>query len=305
MAIRGMLSQRTRKAVGRAKGGKIVKLSIDHLTLAGPDLDQLQQPFREMNLQPDYGGPHENGVTHMALLGFADGSYLEFFSPRVAGATSPIWDDFIVGSAGPSAWAIASEQAGPLAEKLRAQGLTVRGPLDRGRKKPDGTALRWQMVFIGDGSPGAFHPFVVQDLTPRPQRVSVSACAQACGVHGIEAIMLAVTDTALAIHEMRRAYDLDAPRTLQLPGLDATAFAFRDAPLIVATPAATNTALSRRLARFGAAPCGVIFSSDGLNDSARAMGLPQPAGPKSLLRLHALEQAPGTFFGLVQRGSLI
>ena len=56
-------------------------LQIDHVTVCGRDLDRMRQSFAERGLATEYGGPHANGLTHMALAGFDDGSYLELIAP--------------------------------------------------------------------------------------------------------------------------------------------------------------------------------------------------------------------------------
>ena len=55
-------------------------LKIDHVTIAGPRLEAMQAAFAGLGFTTDYGGPHSNGITHMALLGFRDGSYIELIS---------------------------------------------------------------------------------------------------------------------------------------------------------------------------------------------------------------------------------
>ena len=67
-------------------------LKIDHVTLAGSDLKALEQVFALAGLATDYGGPHSNGITHMSLLGFDDGSYIELISTLEPGQAAPWWD---------------------------------------------------------------------------------------------------------------------------------------------------------------------------------------------------------------------
>ncbi len=55
-------------------------MQIDHVTVAGSDLDLLRRAFSACGLESVYGGPHANGVTHMASIGFRDGSYIELIS---------------------------------------------------------------------------------------------------------------------------------------------------------------------------------------------------------------------------------
>jgi len=53
-------------------------------------------------MTPDFGGPHGNGVTQMALVGFDDGTYLELIAPIKAGVTTGSdWAKFYGGGCGP------------------------------------------------------------------------------------------------------------------------------------------------------------------------------------------------------------
>src|SRR5512146_2575567 len=90
----------------------ITVLSVDHASICGSDLQALQQAFTDAGLKPDYGGPHTTGGTHMALLGFDDGSYLELIAPQTLGSAdgSP-WGKLLAADAGPCAWAVSSEDA--------------------------------------------------------------------------------------------------------------------------------------------------------------------------------------------------
>jgi len=49
-------------------------LSIDHVTLACSELESLRAALAQLGLATTYGGPHANGVTHMAARGLADGT---------------------------------------------------------------------------------------------------------------------------------------------------------------------------------------------------------------------------------------
>jgi len=83
-----------------------MSLRVDHVTIAGSHLASLEQAFTGVGLKPAYGGPHSNGITHMDLLSFADGSYIELISTLEPGQTSPLWHAHIAGDGGPCAWAV-------------------------------------------------------------------------------------------------------------------------------------------------------------------------------------------------------
>ena len=56
------------------------ELIIDHVTAAGKDLKTMQAGLAAMGIPCEYGGPHKNRATEMALASFPDGSYLELIA---------------------------------------------------------------------------------------------------------------------------------------------------------------------------------------------------------------------------------
>src|SRR5208282_5090765 len=58
-----------------AQETKSVTLELDHVSVCGSSLDTLRQYFTDVGLTPDFGGPHGNGITQMAMIGFDDGTY--------------------------------------------------------------------------------------------------------------------------------------------------------------------------------------------------------------------------------------
>ena len=276
--------------------------TLDHLTLAGRSLAAMSEPFAALGLAPDYGGPHENGVTHMSMLGFDDGTYLEFIAPREPDAVSPIWHAFSSRDAGPAAWCVASKDAAREADRLRALDIPVQGPAARGRRRPDGVALEWHLAFVGEGSPGAFHPFLIEDVTPRGERVGVTPSTGAAGLTGIEAVILCVADLEEATQALRRAYRLPPAVPVFLPGLDATVVGFAGEPLLLAEPLDAASPLGERLAMVGAAPCGLVIGSRDLDLTAASLKLTgTDAGQDSLLAL-PFSVGPGAFAAIVPSG---
>jgi len=56
------------------------ELFVDHVTAAGKDLKAMQASLAAVGLASEYGGPHSNHATEMAVVSFADGSYLELIA---------------------------------------------------------------------------------------------------------------------------------------------------------------------------------------------------------------------------------
>src|SRR5208282_3241724 len=85
-------------------------LTIDHVTVAGTDLKQMQARLAAVGIPSDYGGPHSNHATPMAITSFPDGSYLELIAlqtnPDEKAVAAHYWSKQMRGDAGPAAWAV-------------------------------------------------------------------------------------------------------------------------------------------------------------------------------------------------------
>jgi hypothetical protein len=248
-------------------------LRIDHVTLAGADLDLIRQRFAELGLGTDYGGPHSNGVTHMALLGFDDGSYLELISTLEPGASSPLWDAQIRDNAGPAAWAVGVDDLAREKERLARGGVTARGPVPMTRTRPDGTMLAWELLFPGDAPPGATLPFAIRDRTPRSQRVSPSASVAGSELLGVAGVMVGVAALEKSAALYRRAYGWPEPMIAHDASLGARLAGFEGTPVILAEPAESASWLAQRLGRYGESPVGVLLTTADLAGSAARLPL--------------------------------
>src|SRR5579863_6757554 len=86
------------------------QLHIDHVSVAGKDLHAMVAALRAAGLPSEYGGPHSNRATEMALTSFPDGSYLELIAiqPKAdpAAVAAHYWHKFLESDGGPCAWAI-------------------------------------------------------------------------------------------------------------------------------------------------------------------------------------------------------
>ncbi len=238
-----------------------MKLQIDHVTVAGQRLEALASAFAAAGIAADYGGIHSNGITHMSQLAFDDGSYIELVSVHRPGEVSPWWHGHIVHGGGPSGWAVRCESVAAEAERLRRAGVSVDGPHALSRRRPDGVTVAWELAFVGDHGPGALHPFVIADQTPREHRVTPSASVRGSELGAVEAVVLAVPDVFATAEHLREVYALAQPEpwaSVEFPG---PMLRFTDAPLLLAGPGGESDWLAERLARFGPTPCAVLIGS--------------------------------------------
>src|SRR5262245_43043314 len=151
-------------------------LVIDHVTIAWSSLETVERAFADVGLATEYGGPHGNGITHMDVLGFDNGSYIELISTMQPGLNPDAsWAEAIVGNAGPCAWAVRAQDVAGEIERVRTLGIPVAGPNPGSRSRPDGQLLEWEVADPGGWGTGALLPFLIKDRTPRELRVHPAA----------------------------------------------------------------------------------------------------------------------------------
>lgn len=246
-----------------------IPLKIDHVTVAGTSLAQMEAAFAGLGLTPDYGGPHSNGVTHMALLGFNDGSYIEFISTLQPGPSdTAFWGRHIAGNAGPCAWAVQVNNVTAEASRVAALGVKVDGPHYYHRRRPDGALVEWDLAFLGDKSAGATLPFIIKDITPRNWRVrpSASVTGQSALLTGMDTVVLGVHNLPDAAALFRRVYGWAAPHSTPNTDWGAELANFAGTPVTLAAPLETNNNwLHERLYRFDDAPCAYLLGARDFN----------------------------------------
>ncbi|MCU4924370.1 VOC family protein [Halobacteria archaeon AArc-dxtr1] len=237
-------------------------VSIDHVTIAGSSLAELETAFSDAGIDPEYGGEHDGLPTHMSIVGFEDGTYLELIA-KAAPETAPFWDDAMENDAGPCAWAARSADLDADIARLRENGIAVDGPHPYTRDRPDGEPAEWRLAFLGDGEPGKLLPFLIEDVTPRERRVSSTPSAAEAGLTGIETVVLAVEDVDAAVDAVRRAFDAPDPDRLVVDAgpFAGTVVAFGDLPAVFVEPNPDDP-LAERLAAHGPGPCGFVVETD-------------------------------------------
>ncbi|HVN54684.1 MAG TPA: VOC family protein [Anaerolineaceae bacterium] len=253
-----------------------IPLSIDHTTLAARDLDLLVESFRRLGLNPVYGGAHSNGVTHMAVLGFPDGSYIELISTLRPGQNSPWWDQAIRTSAGPCAWAIQAKGIDEEARRLAGLGIPVRGPLMLSRLRPDGVRIEWELAFPDEKEPGSTLPFLIEDITPRELRVQPAPAVAQAGLIGIRKVVLGVGSLSAAARRFEELYGWPQPEIEEQPGFGARLASFAGQPVILAEPIDLDGWLAQRLDRLGETPCAFVLACRKLTEVSPNLGLSNP-----------------------------
>jgi hypothetical protein len=239
------------------------QLKVDHVTIAGRDVKQMQAMFASVQFPTQYGGKHTGGLTEMALKSFADGSYLELIAAqKPTGAAGHYWATFIDGDAGPCAWAVAVDDIAVPEQRLKSLGIPTE-VTEGGRARPDDVRLAWETLRIGSAPQGTFFPFLIHDLTPRDRRAFPQGKPSDPDIKGILWVVIAVRDLPSAIEQYRKVFQLPEPAFQNDPMLGARLAAFQDSPVILAGALSAESWLGRRLAHFGDAPCAFVIASNG------------------------------------------
>ena len=190
-----------------------------HVVILVAELEAAIADYTALGLTVQRGGTHAGGATHNALIGFADGSYLEliaFLKPDPAHRWGPAAQRGIEGFID---FALLPSSVGEVVAAARSRGLAYDGPVDSGRLRPDGQRLAWQMGM----PPSRDLPFLCGDITPRALRVCEGEVRwHANGVQGVAvlSVLVANLETSLARYAaLLGPAAVQGVRCVGLPGL--------------------------------------------------------------------------------------
>jgi hypothetical protein len=168
---------------------------LDHVVYVARDLTDAIKDHQRKGFTVTPGGEHAGGVTHNALVCFADGSYVEIVAFRRPDPSHRWWSHATHG--GFADFAVLSDDLAQDASALN--GLVMREAAEGGRTRPDGVSLGWRVAFLR-----APLPFLIEDLTPRDLRVPAGDAARhANGATGIARVVVAARDE----HATRANYE--------------------------------------------------------------------------------------------------
>src|SRR2546428_7288800 len=134
---------------------------LDHVVMVVRDLVAAMDDYRRRGFTVTPGGEHADGLTHNALIPFADGRYLELVAFHdLRRGSSHRWWKIAADGGGLADFALLSDD---LAADAAALGeLVANHPAQGGRTRPDGTEVQWRTAVLI-----APLPFLIQELTPR------------------------------------------------------------------------------------------------------------------------------------------
>jgi len=213
-------------------------MELDHVVILVNDLDAAARQWSNDGFTVTPGGAHADGLTHNALICFADGSYIELLAFRTAAPTAHRWER-LRRFPGPIDYAVAVSDLSTFAQRVIERGLRYSPVTEGGRQRPDGITIRWRSSWPPPDAEGL--PFLIEDLTPRELRVPAGDNRRhANGARGIAELTLIVNDLD------RAARDLTI--LLGAASDESAAFALGEALLRVRRPASDGeeTLITRR-----------------------------------------------------------
>jgi len=175
---------------------------IDHLMWGTPDLKAgMTEIERLFGFAPSPGGSHAGRGTRNALLGLADGHYLEIIAPDPAQALAGTFGAALadLNQPGLVTWALASKGLSRVAKKLEKAGVHTRGPMRMQRTTPAGEHLDWELLFATSHPYGPLCPFFIDwHQSVHPSRdLPVSGTLEGLGIESPHATALAALLGAL------------------------------------------------------------------------------------------------------------
>jgi hypothetical protein len=198
---------------------------LDHVVLVVLDLDTAVEEHRGRGFTVTPGGEHAGGLTHNALVGFQDESYLELiaFHDLAAARGKHSWTPVAERGGG---WADFALLSNDLRQDAAALGdLVARPPEEGGRTRPDGLGVAWRVARLERPL-----PFLIEDLTARELRVpGGKAAVHANRTTGVAGVILGATDPSRVSARYAMLRERGAPaveiRKAERDGLIDVAFA--------------------------------------------------------------------------------
>ncbi|WP_027474876.1 VOC family protein [Curvibacter gracilis] len=244
-------------------------LPLDHIVIAVQQLDRAIADYRALGFQVLIGGRHNGRTSHNALVVFQDGSYLELIAWEGPAPQERWYTTLQSAGEGLVDFALLPGDTTEVLNAARSRGLlSLEGPFDGARLRPDGAQLRWQTA--RHASPDL--PFLCGDISPRALRVSESPADRLHpnGALGVARLDIAVLDlpTSLARYQALLGPDLAAGPVLLREGVQQISLTLGSTELRLLSPASEQAdgaqaqALKHRLATRGEGPCALVLRSD-------------------------------------------
>jgi catechol 2,3-dioxygenase-like lactoylglutathione lyase family enzyme len=244
-------------------------LPLDHIVIAVNDLAQASADYRELGFNVLPGGEHPGRTSHNALVVFSDGTYLELIAWQGPATNERWYNTLQAHGEGLVDFALLPDDTATALAAARARGLlTLHGPVDGGRVRPDGERLQWQSA--RHETPDV--PFLCGDVTPRRLRVPDDPASRTHGngATGVASVCVALHDLDQGLQRYQALLGPETvfskPTVVSGLGLRTAIAALPGLKLVLTEPVAGDESapareLRERLATRGEGPCAFTLSA--------------------------------------------
>lgn len=249
---------------------------IDHIVIAVRDLAQATEDYQRAGFTVTPGGEHKGGVTHNALVTFADGAYFELIAFKNPDEPQEHrWWARLATSEGLIDYALRTNDLAQEVVELRERGLDTEDPVDGGRFRPDGIRLDWQTLHFRGASSNAL-PFYCFDLTERHLRVpGGEASVHPNGITGVAGVTVVVNDIAATGPQFAAltGHDGDDVTAETEHAQEARRYAVGDVTITLVQPTVGASDLRTQLERRGDSLFSVALNAPEGGDPSIPLGL--------------------------------
>lgn len=234
---------------------------IDHIVIAGPELDALTETYESLGFNVVGGGKHPIG-SYNSLIGLADGAYIELLSFYEESPKHYWWDAVHSRGGGLIDFCMQTDDIRGDYAIFRAQDVDMSPLVELSRVRVDGYQLAWLNNEIYGEFQGLI-PFVIEDETPREERVPKEN-QHANRVTGIDTITLAARDLDMTRRIMDAALR-QRGEPVQNDDLSASGIVYQVGPhrLEYLTPEDPSSPLAAHLAANNPLPWRISFKTSG------------------------------------------
>ncbi len=202
-------------------------LGLDHVIIAARDLSAAAKQLEHaLGLTITPGGEHPGVGTHNAIARLGT-EYLEIISVRdpaeaAANDKGRILLDFLRRGEGYLGSALSSDNLDADIKEIQGRGLTLTGPIQGSRRRPDGILMTWRTA-LSPGDPwGRKLPFIIQHDTPiQERRAWMPPGGHPLRVSGIPRVSVAVGQLQPEIDNYRRLVGQPPEVVEEVPALPA------------------------------------------------------------------------------------
>lgn len=146
-------------------------LALDHIVIAGNDAETASAQYgNQFTVKAIKGGEHTNWGTYNYLSYFSNDSYLEWLGisdlAKAHHAENPLIQHLVFmienDLPGPFQFALRTNNIDNYVTHFEKQNIPYTGPIEGNRQKPDGTTLKWRMLFPQYNHTEEILPFLIE-----------------------------------------------------------------------------------------------------------------------------------------------